>query len=82
MLLKALQKRLHLDSEEGYTSESLDLIAKSLADTKSNSNAFFSYVVPRIEEDKEISEGILFMLLSERLKQIGLDIYKELCCPR
>lgn len=82
LLLKALQKRLHLDSEEGYTSESLDLIAKSLADTKSNSNAFFSYVVPRIEEDKEISEGILFMLLSERLKQIGLDIYKELCCPR
>lgn len=82
LLMKDLQTRLRLVKEEGYTPESLELIAKALVDAKSNSNAFSTYVVSRIEEDKEISEGILFMFLGERLKQIGLDIYKELCCPR
>lgn len=78
-LFKHLIERLRLVKDQGYTEASLDLIAKELANTKVNGQVFASIVVPHIRDNQEITESLLFTLLRERIKQIGIELYNNLC---
>lgn len=78
-LFKHLIERLRLVKDQGYTEASLDLIAKELANTKVNGQVFASIVVPHIRDNQEIAESLLFTLLRERIKQIGIELYNNLC---
>lgn len=73
-----LDDRLKLVKDMGYSKESLIFITEKLKDRQANVDTYDSFVEPYIKEQGEITEGLIFTLLSNRLKNIGLAMYNEL----
>lgn len=75
-LFSSLDKQLRLVKDWGYDVDSLKKVAELLGNKRENTVTIDSYVKPEFTNDSTYSQGLIFSLMSHRIREIGLALSK------